>query len=240
MTTCETLAPLLVSRPLGLLEPEGEARVAAHLPGCGRCEGFAREVERALDAASLPVVDAGDPARDPPGWAELSARLTARPAPRRWPPAAGLLLVGVVVGAAALWPSPPAPPAPAPPPAAPAPPPPASEVPPASEASPPPLRAPQSSEPPRPASEPAGPFTDIDGRVVAIEREDEVRVRLSVGVDDGVQPGQRFAITRGGVLVGEVVVESVRGDSCSCRVVSLQPDGGYQIRPGDASGLPPH
>lgn len=236
MTTCETLAPLLVSRPLGLLEPEGEARIAAHLPGCAGCQGFAREVERALDAASLPVVDAGDPAKDPPGWARLSARLAARPAPRRWPPAAGLLLVGVAVGAAALWPSRPAPPPPvasAPPPAVPPPPP---AVPAPSDV--PPSRAPQSSEPPPPASEPAGPFTDIDGRVVAIEREDEVRVRLSVGADDGVQRGQRFAITRGGVLVGEVVVESVRGDSCSCRVVSLQPDD--QIRPGDASGLPPH
>lgn len=225
MTTCETLAPLLVSRPLGLLEPEREALVSEHLPGCGSCPGFAREVERALAAASLPAVEAGDPSEDPPGWAELSARIRAdragRPSPRRWLPAMGLLLVGSLVGAAALWPSPPAPPAP-PPQVAPA-------APPPSEVAPPP------SEPPAPPLEPAPPFRDIDGTVITAEGTDPVRVLLSVGSDDEVRVGDRFEITRGGVIVGEVEVEIVKRDSCHGRQVSVRE--GFTIEACDGATL---
>ncbi len=247
MTTCETMAPLLVSRPLGLLEPEAEALVVAHLPGCGRCEGFAREAERALAAASLPAVAAGDPAGDPPGWAALSARLATRPAPRRWLPAVGLLVIGSVVGAAALWPSPPiaAPPAPPPPRVAPAPPPPSEAPPPASEAPPP------ASEPPAPPSEPAppappppaetprrehdSPVRELDATVLAVDPTKRVSVLLSVGQDDRVERGDRFEITRGGVVVGEVQVERVLRDSCGCSVISVR--DGFELQPYDFARL---
>lgn len=76
--TCDQLAPLLVSRPLGLLEPARETQVAAHLEGCPGCQGFAREVDEALEGARLPAPQAPAPAdQDPPGWGRLCAELEA-------------------------------------------------------------------------------------------------------------------------------------------------------------------
>ena len=78
-STCEALAPLLVSRPLGLLEPDQRDRLAAHLPGCAVCQDFARAVDRALEGAALPLSSGAGPAgEDPPGWAALAARIEAQ------------------------------------------------------------------------------------------------------------------------------------------------------------------
>jgi hypothetical protein len=211
VTTCERIAPLLVSRRLGLLEGESEALARDHLTGCPSCRGFESDVERALEAASLPPVAPEAPEEEPAGWAELSRRIArqgdggedarAKGARRTarfvW---AGLVLVGAT---ALVW-----------------------------------LRSP---EPPRveaPAAAPRvpAPALEIDGRVVSVvptaERTD---VRLSVGADDKVERGQRFSISRGGKQVAEVEVEQVSADSCLCRQVS-----GGPVEPGDAASLEPH
>lgn len=79
MTSCEALAPLLVSRPLGLLEADQRDLLAAHLPGCAACQGFAQAVDRALEGAALPLSSGAGPAgEDPPGWAALAARIEAQ------------------------------------------------------------------------------------------------------------------------------------------------------------------
>lgn len=243
MTACEQLAPLLVARPLGLLEPEHDALVGAHLPGCEACQGFAREVARALDAASVPPPGPEVPGEDPPGWAALAARLATKPprvpvasATPRWV-WAGVTLIGLAAAGLALWPAPPAPPALDAPPARPgAPPlqqePPPAEAPPVREA-PPPLPeapAPTVTEPAPEDEEEARPRFVVDGNVVGVQPG---KIVLSVGEDDRVELGMHFEIYRGEQVVGEVVVERVLRDSCWCRETSVVE--GQAIQPGDSA-----
>lgn len=70
MNACEELAPLIAARPLGVLEPEDEARVAEHLAVCAGCPAVAKGFDEAL-ATAVPAP------RKAPGaaWDKLRARI---------------------------------------------------------------------------------------------------------------------------------------------------------------------
>ncbi len=70
LSICAEIAPLLVARPLGVLEPEEEARVAEHLALCKECPEVAKSFESAL-AAAVPA-----PRKAPEAaWEKLHARI---------------------------------------------------------------------------------------------------------------------------------------------------------------------
>jgi cell division protein FtsL len=71
----------------------------------------------------------------------------------------------------------------------------------------------------------------IDAVVVAVSGDGIVV--LSVGRDDGVQPGYEFTVYRGDQFIGKVKVESVLGDMSGARVLFTEPS--ETIRAGDKS-----
>jgi outer membrane protein assembly factor BamB len=88
VSDCNELASLIAAQPLGVLEPEDEARVAEHLALCPTCPALARRFESALEEAVPEKKKAPDAI-----WARLSERIErdqAAPAkhePRVPPPA---------------------------------------------------------------------------------------------------------------------------------------------------------
>jgi outer membrane protein assembly factor BamB len=70
VSDCLELAPLLAALPLGVLEPEDEARAREHLALCPTCPGTARELAGALDAAALEKKHAPDAT-----WEKLRERI---------------------------------------------------------------------------------------------------------------------------------------------------------------------
>jgi hypothetical protein len=222
--SCIEIAPLIVSRPLGLLEESRTRIVEIHLKGCASCRGLAKDADRALEAASIAVAEPERPDEEPAGFAALCERFDREqggaPPPRSTPRALWLLGAALVVAAgatAALWQRP-APQAPGPVAAAP----PAKPEPPAKPA--PPAKPPA----PRPAHE-------IDARIFTIDTPapDRVEVGLSVGSDDKVLPGMIFVVERNGQPIAELEVVKVRADSCTCRIVSQAP--GVTLSAGDAA-----
>ncbi|MBI5066908.1 MAG: zf-HC2 domain-containing protein [Deltaproteobacteria bacterium] len=100
--SCRDVAPLLSERASGVLAPADEARLAAHLAGCGACRA---EADRLQDLASLLRVPEADPAEER-GAAFLPARCAAAaraPAPGRlrWATAGAAAALAVSLGVAA-------------------------------------------------------------------------------------------------------------------------------------------
>ncbi len=72
----------------------------------------------------------------------------------------------------------------------------------------------------------------IDGRVLDADRTArQTWVRLDVGADDKLEVGYQLSLYRGSQFVGKVVVEAVRRDDATARVLFLAE--GRRIEPGD-------